>query len=213
MAHANPIIERVHEILPQRAGLDRCHGARLRDVNPQLTEGLGIGRIVSGDLDLWPTRPLWADDRTLVFTADERGHHLVRTLDLETGESRLLTTKGHASELRLSPDRRTAYVLIDRFDAPMDIWRVPVAGGTPERLTDLNRALLKDIPLSPGISLEVAGFEGKPVQVWEVRPPDFDAKKTYPFLLWIHGGPIHAYLDQFHFRWSPHVEIVGAFER
>jgi dipeptidyl aminopeptidase/acylaminoacyl peptidase len=37
-----------------------------------------------------------------------------------------------------------------------------------------------------------------------VYPPDFDAKKKYPLIQMIHGGPHGMFGDQFHFRWNPH---------
>ena len=171
----------------------------------------GARNVVTTGLDLWPTRPHWVDDRTLAFGADEKGHHLVRTLDVESGTSRTLTTRGHASEITPSPDGKSIYFLLDGLDAPMDLWRVLVAGGAPERLTHVNREVLDGIAMTPGTSIEVSGFEGSSVQVWEVRPPGFDASRRYPFLLWIHGGPIHSYLDQFHFRWNSQIYAAAGY--
>src|SRR5205814_28878 len=47
-----------------------------------------------------------------------------------------------------------------------------------------------------------AGANGKPVQMWRVKPPGFDPKKKHPVLHIIHGGPHAAQGDTFHYRWN-----------
>jgi len=42
-----------------------------------------------------------------------------------------------------------------------------------------------------------SSHDGRPVQSWIVRPPDFDPSRRYPLLLEIHGGPISNYGDRF----------------
>ena len=61
-----------------------------------------------------------------------------------------------------------------------------------------------------------AGFDARPrrrglvqgraaathVQMWLIYPPGFDAKKKYPLLHIIHGGPHTAAGDNWHYRWN-----------
>jgi dipeptidyl aminopeptidase/acylaminoacyl peptidase len=42
------------------------------------------------------------------------------------------------------------------------------------------------------------------VQGWIVKPPDFDASKKYPLLLYIHGGPHSMYGVGFNFEFQNH---------
>ena len=53
----------------------------------------------------------------------------------------------------------------------------------------------------------VAGSDaaGDPVQMWLVYPPGFDARKKYPILHLIHGGPHTAFGDGWHYRWNAQV--------
>src|SRR6185503_14740985 len=46
-------------------------------------------------------------------------------------------------------------------------------------------------------------FDGKSIQAWILKPPDFDAQKRYPLILNIHGGPHAAYGATFdhEFQW------------
>lgn len=42
-----------------------------------------------------------------------------------------------------------------------------------------------------------SSFDGRPIQGWIVKPPFYDASKTYPLLVENHGGPILNYGDRF----------------
>ncbi len=44
--------------------------------------------------------------------------------------------------------------------------------------------------------------DGKDMNVWLVLPPDFDAKKKYPALLYCQGGPQNALSQFFSYRWN-----------
>jgi dipeptidyl aminopeptidase/acylaminoacyl peptidase len=45
---------------------------------------------------------------------------------------------------------------------------------------------------------------GKKIQGWIVKPPDFDANKKYPLILYIHGGPHSMYNVGFNFEFQNH---------
>jgi dipeptidyl aminopeptidase/acylaminoacyl peptidase len=74
-------------------------------------------------------------------------------------------------------------------------------------LTDLNSDALAQVyfghvePISTQSS-----FDQKPVQGWLIYPPGFDAKKKYPLLLEIHGGPVANYGPRF----SPELQLYAA---
>ena len=38
-----------------------------------------------------------------------------------------------------------------------------------------------------------SSFDGRKIQGWVAKPPAFDASKTYPLILEIHGGPFANY--------------------
>ena len=40
------------------------------------------------------------------------------------------------------------------------------------------------------------------VQAFVVKPSDFTEDKTYPMLLWIHGGPVSSWTDSWGYRWN-----------
>lgn len=60
-------------------------------------------------------------------------------------------------------------------------------------LYDPNQALFAESKLGAVEEIWVPSFDGTKVQAWIVKPPGFDAKKKYPMILEIHGGPHTAY--------------------
>ena len=42
--------------------------------------------------------------------------------------------------------------------------------------------------------------DGRKIQGWIIKPPDFDASRKYPLVLEIHGGPFANYGDRFDYE-------------
>ena len=63
----------------------------------------------------------------------------------------------------------------------------------PSVITHVNDALFKDIQQSQPEEIWYKTFDGKDIQGWILKPPDFDASRKYPLILEIHGGPHSAY--------------------
>jgi len=57
------------------------------------------------------------------------------------------------------------------------------------KVTQANDSLLASLKLGEVEEVNYDSFDGKPIQGWIVKPPDFDKTKKYPFILEIHGGP------------------------
>lgn len=116
-----------------------------------------------------------------------------------------LLAGGTNSAAGLADDGRTLVYTHERLNQPPEIMLWRVGQGAPQVLTHLNDALLKDIQMAEPESVTVAGVGGTPVQMWIIKPPGFDAKKKYPLVFWVHGGPQSVYDDEWSTRWNPQV--------
>ena len=59
-------------------------------------------------------------------------------------------------------------------------------------------------------AIRITGAQDDPVQVWLFYPPGFDAKKRYPLLQVIHGGPHTVVGDNWHYRWNNPLFAAGS---
>ena len=65
--------------------------------------------------------------------------------------------------------------------------------GSQKQITDLNGPLFSELNLTQPEEMWYTSFDGKKIQAWIQKPPDFDPSKKYPLILDIHGGPHTAY--------------------
>ena len=76
---------------------------------------------------------------------------------------------------------------------PGVLYGCDVASGALVELADPNAELFAEAKLGAVEEFWYDSFDGRKIQGWIVTPPDFDAKKKYPLVLEIHGGPHVAY--------------------
>lgn len=69
-------------------------------------------------------------------------------------------------------------------------------------LTKVNDAAYNSIALSKTEKRWITTTDGKKMLVWVILPPNFDASKKYPTLLYCQGGPQGALSQFYSFRWN-----------
>ncbi len=70
----------------------------------------------------------------------------------------------------------------------------------PRRLTNVNGELLGSVWLSEVEELRFPTLDGTEIQTFVYKPKDFDPKRKYPTILWLHGGQESQYDYGFNFR-------------
>lgn len=73
---------------------------------------------------------------------------------------------------------------------------------TWKQLSNVNTATYKSLALSKSERRYVTTTDGKKMLVWVILPPNFDANKKYPTLLYCQGGPQSPLTQFFSFRWN-----------
>ncbi len=73
---------------------------------------------------------------------------------------------------------------------------------TWKQLTNINTDIYKTLSLSKIEKKFVTTTDGKKMLVWVILPPNFDATKKYPTLLYCQGGPQSALTQFYSFRWN-----------
>jgi len=131
--------------------------------------------------------PVWLDDSTLVASAEDRGEtHLYRVaLD---GGAPVALTSGAITVNSFDARGGTTAFAATSVDAASDIF--VVRDGGAQRLTSFGDSYRASAKPTTWERFAVPSSDGDAeIDAWVMRPVDFDAAKTYPVLLNVHGGP------------------------
>ena len=184
---------------------DRLQGYQLSHLYLMSQDGRNSRLLIKG-LDRSVRNPVWSrDGKGIYFQYDDKGqtHLAYVTLD---GKLRDLTADvGGLSIGRPYSSGGFSIGGRDRFaftlagpDHPADVGVGSRSAGRTTRITALNDDLLGHRKL--GRLEEIwfeSSFDGRRIQGWIVKPPDFDPGRKYPLLLEIHGGPFANYGPHF----------------
>jgi dipeptidyl aminopeptidase/acylaminoacyl peptidase len=155
-------------------------------------------RILDEKLDREAQAPVWNKDGSgLYFQYSDRGNNKIGFINLQ-GEVQTLAENVGGTEIgrpyssgsfSVGGDGVLAFTVTSPAH-PADVAVRTRQDAKPRRLTALNEGWLRDKTLG---SVEEIWYESshdkRKIQGWIVKPPHFDAKKKYPFILEIHGGP------------------------
>jgi dipeptidyl aminopeptidase/acylaminoacyl peptidase len=146
--------------------------------------------------------PRGGNGRTLYWSADGRfifdkvakqGRTPIVRVDAQSGAVTEITHGDQAVlDYAMTPDARTTVALVSTPVLIGDLFKID-ADGAQTRLTDPNKNLWSQLNLTAPEEINYKSFDGRNIQGWIQKPPDFDPRKKYPLILNIHGGPHAAY--------------------
>lgn len=88
------------------------------------------------------------------------------------------------------------------FNHAADLFSYNLSKKVWKQLTNVNAEIYKDLNQSRAEKRYVTTTDGMKMLVWVVFPPNFDASKKYPTLLYCQGGPQSALTQFYSFRWN-----------
>ncbi len=187
--------------------MDIARGAKPRNLTADLDYDVGGG--LTGDNSAprggSPSPPIWtAGGRSIVVGVAKEGRLNLATFDAGTGKVSELTRGDHAvTSLRSTPDGSKLVYLVSTPTLVGDLYLLEQPGANSKQLTDFNDGLFKRLSLTEPEEIWYRSFDGKRIQAWVQKPPDFNPYKKYPLILNIHGGPHAAYgfIFDHEFQW------------
>jgi len=200
-----------HETQPQFSP-DGAHIAHWypRDGDGKNVNEIYIGPAAGGDtasttrlLDRNVQRAIWMpDSRSLLVSANDgttTGLWIqpvdgkARRIDM----GRMVSTAAFWLDASVGPKGEIA-VTGSEPDRPAEVYYLPTPESVPQRLTDFNHATAAlELGKTETIHWDNDGFHMDGVVT---RPPDFQAGRKYPLVLYIHGGPRSASKQAFSSR-------------
>jgi len=150
---------------------------------------------------------LWdEDDLGLLFCAEDRGRRHLWRFDVKTGGAFVLFRGGHAASFALE-----AGTIVVNHDGVQHPARISVLesegdeeglGAVWRRIESVNDKLLAQYAFGKEEEVWFKGANDEQVQMWLIYPPGFNARRKYPLMHVIHGGPHTAFGDSWHWRWN-----------
>ena len=116
----------------------------------------------------------------------------------------LTTDIGDYTGFSLSANKTEPFLVASMMSisSPTELFRVDLKTGKSTQLTFTNKNVLKDTRMGKVEKRMIKATDGKEILTWVIYPPDFDASKKYPTLLYCQGGPQSTVSQFFSYRWN-----------
>jgi len=169
----------------------------------------GIRKSLTEKFDAGVNNILWStDSRLLYFTAEDKAEEPVYCVSTGGNDVKKIIDGEVNGDINVTGDGRTFVFTRQSMMRPVEIYTAASENsvgpaGTPRSLTGVNDALFANIAYTKPEMVWFTGAKKTKVQMWIVKPPFFDAKKKYPLVFIVHGGPQGAWLNSWSYRWNP----------
>lgn len=161
----------------------RVHGKNLNRMAATITLG-----------DITPsfvvTSPIWRHDGNKIYYGiSSQGRQPIVQANMETAKARIVSDK-NAVACSWSVDRCSRKMVYNgaSLESPDELFTLDLNSGVTKQISYLNRNYIHSKEYL--VAEEIEFNNGRQsLMGWMVKPPQFNAKKKYPFILNIHGGP------------------------
>ena len=166
--------------------------------------------ILTEKFDNWVDDYKWApDSKSIYFLGEVKGAQPLYKLDIAKQTISPVIAGKAISEFDFD-NKGMVYYTYSTTGKPSALYRqqmkkwsgAPVASGKEQQITFLNQKLEEEVDIRPSESIWVDGAGGDKVQVFIVKPHDFDATKKYPLIINVHGGPQMQWMNSFRGDWQ-----------
>ena len=178
-----------------------------------LERATGKLTVLTDWLDRWVNSFQWSpDSQRIFFTAEDRGRQAIQYIAVTGGGAKVAVNGDNTlDDLQFTPDGKTMVFTRQSGSGPMEICAALSKGGSPLVLTHFNDDQLAQHELSALEEISTKGPDDVALQTFLIKPPGFDAKKKYPTLMLIHGGPQGAWAQSWSYRWNPQVFAAAGY--
>ena len=166
----------------------------------------GASRVLTESFRNWVDAFQWASDsKSLYFSAPVEGDTPIFRVSLDSGSIQQVLVDRTIDSFEVSQDNSRIIYIRRSVSDPVELFAVDLADGkssTPQRLSHFNDEVVNEVDLRPAERMWVKGAGGAKIEVFIVKPHNFDASKKYPLILNVHGGPQFQWQDSFRGDWQ-----------
>ena len=166
--------------------------------------------VLTENFDNWVDGYKWSPDSKIIyFLGEVQGAQPLYKLDIAKKTISPVIAGKAISEFDFD-SKGMVYYTYSTTGKPSALYRqqmkkwnaTPVASGKEQQITFLNQKLEDEVDIRPSESIWVDGAAGDKVQVFIVKPHDFDPAKKYPLIINVHGGPQMQWMNSFRGDWQ-----------
>ena len=178
-------------------------------VQPCNVDGTFTGKstVVTSDLDRSVNDFVWTSPTDLIFSTEEQAASALYSVSTSSKPSliKLGMPENRIGQITAISFQKDQLVMARaNMNEPAEIFLTSTKSFSKvEQQTQHNRALLDELQRTRPESVLVDVEGNFKMQMWILKPPGFDAKKKWPVVYLIHGGPQGAWEDGWSFRWNP----------
>jgi len=166
----------------------------------------GASTVITESFRNWVDDFEWSrDSKALYFISPVEGQTPIYGIDIASRKIMRVLQDKSIDAFALTPDEKRLIYIKRSVGEPAEIYGAVLSANratNPTRLTFANRELADEVDIRPAESIWVEGAAGAKIQVFIVKPHDFDPSKKYPLILNVHGGPQMQWADAFRGDWQ-----------
>lgn len=161
----------------------------------------GEKRVLTEQFDNWVDDFQWsADSKQIYFLGEVRGEEPLYAVDLAKGHIRPVIA-GKAISGFCADGKGGFYYSYSTTGKPSALYHADKKGRETQ-VTHLNDQLEAEVDIRPSETMWVMGAKGDSVEVFIVKPHNFDPSKKYPLIVNVHGGPQMQWMNSFRADWQ-----------
>lgn len=159
-------------------------------------------KVVTEQFDNWVDDFKWSEDsRSIYFIGEVTGRQPLYKIDIAS--LKINNMSGEKSIFGFDLDtHQNLYFTASTTGKPVAMYKIKMPLGNEKQLTSFNEELENTVDIRPADTMWVAGADNKKLEVFLVKPHDFDPNKKYPLIINVHGGPQMQWMNSFRGDWQ-----------
>lgn len=161
----------------------------------------GQSTYITEQFDFHASNVAWADDNTIYFIAPMAATHQICRVDTSLAAVEVITAGDHDINA-FTMSKGSAVVSMTKITMATEFFSVGLKSGELTQISQINKEIYDNIDMGRVEKRWVETTDGKQMLTWVILPPNFDADKKYPVILYCQGGPQSVVSQFWSYRWN-----------